>query len=290
MISGTITNIIAGTSIMYDQNHVHTIRNPVRPESGLHPIFVIQNNKIMKHEYLITGMTCNHCVEDVNNRLAKVNGITHAQVSLNPPRAILEMTDHVDTKELQNSLAGTKFAISDLHIEQKAHHQVIEEESPDFLTTYKPIILVFAFILGITFLTELVSGSFEYMRWMRHFMAGFFLVFSFFKLLDLPSFAASYSTYDVLAKRWLGWGYIYPFVELGLGILFLINFQPLFTSIATLIVMAVSSIGVIQSLLEKRKIKCACLGAVFNLPMSSITLTEDLLMVIMSGFMIFHLI
>ncbi len=200
------------------------------------------------------------------------------------------MTNHVDTKELQNSLVGTKYEITDMPVEQKAHHQELEEESKDFWTTYKPIILVFAYILVITLLPELVSGSFEMMHWMRHFMAGFFLVFSFFKLLDLPSFAASYSTYDVVAKRWSGWGYIYPFVELGLGILFLINYQPLYTNIATLIVMAVSSIGVIQSLLEKRKIRCACLGAVFNLPMSSITLTEDLLMVIMSGFMIFHLI
>jgi len=119
-------------------------------------------------------------------------------------------------------------------------------------------------------------------------MAGFFLVFSFFKLLDLPSFAASYSSYDVLAKRWFGWGYIYPFVELGLGILYLLNYQMFITNIITVLVMGISSIGVFQSLLAKRKIRCACLGAVFNLPMSTITLIEDLLMVLMAGGMIVY--
>ena len=119
-------------------------------------------------------------------------------------------------------------------------------------------------------------------------MAGFFLVFSFFKLLDLQSFAASYSSYDVIAKKWFTWGYIYPFIELTLGILFLLNYHPVLTNLTTLVVMGVSSIGVIQSLMNKRKIKCACLGAVFNLPMSTVTLIEDMLMVVMSGMMLLH--
>jgi hypothetical protein len=96
--------------------------------------------------------------------------------------------------------------------------------------------------------------------------------------------------YDIVAKQWPGWGYIYPFVELLLGIAFLTGFQPMVTNTVTLIVMGVSIIGVLQSVLHKRKIKCACLGDVFNLPMSTITIIEDALMIGMSAFMLMNLI
>ena len=117
---------------------------------------------------------------------------------------------------------------------------------------------------------------------MNYFMAGFFIVFSFFKLLDLKGFADSYSMYDIVAKKIKLYGLIYPFIELALGIAYLIAFNPIVTNTATIIVMGVSSIGVIQSVLKKQKIQCACLGAVFNLPMSTVTIIEDLLMIAMA--------
>ena len=121
---------------------------------------------------------------------------------------------------------------------------------------------------------------------MHLFMGGFFLVFSFFKMLDLKGFAYSYMSYDIVAKKWLAWGFIYPFIELSLGLAYLFHFAILEATIVTLVVMSISSIGVIKSLLEKKKIQCACLGTVFNLPMSNITLIEDLLMVLMAAVML----
>ena len=118
-------------------------------------------------------------------------------------------------------------------------------------------------------------------------MSGFFLTFSFFKMLDLTGFADSYSMYDIIGKKFRQWGYIYAFIELGLGIAYAVNFQPVLTNFITLIVMSVSIIGVLQSVLNKRKIKCACLGAVFNLPMSTVTIIEDALMIAMSIIMLF---
>ena len=85
------------------------------------------------------------------------------------------------------------------------------EETRTWLATYKPILLIFAFITGITFLNEWVVSDFVFMRWMSNFMAGFFLVFSFFKLLNLKGFAESYSMYDVIAKKWISWGYVYAY-------------------------------------------------------------------------------
>ena len=121
---------------------------------------------------------------------------------------------------------------------------------------------------------------------MRHFMAGFFIVFAFFKLLNIEGFANSYQMYDIVAARWKTWGYVYPFVELALGIAYLINFAPFYTNITTAIILGISSIGVIESNINKRKIKCACLGDVFNLPMSTVTIIEDLTMVGMSIWML----
>jgi hypothetical protein len=92
--------------------------------------------------------------------------------------------------------------------------------------------------------------------------------------------------YDIVAKKIKAWGFIYAFIELGLGIAYATNFQPLITNIVTLIVMSVSIIGVLQSVFNKRKIQCACLGAVFNLPMSTVTIIEDFLMIVMSGIML----
>ena len=118
-------------------------------------------------------------------------------------------------------------------------------------------------------------------------MAGFFIVFSFFKLLNLDGFASSYSMYDWVARRWFTWGYIYPFVELALGVLYLINLTPMATNWITVLVLGVSSLGVIESNLRSKKIKCACLGDVFNLPMSTVTIVEDVGMVSMALLMIY---
>lgn len=244
---------------------------------------------MMTHEYQIEGMTCGSCVTTVENLLQNVPGITKAKVSLADKAATIDMDRHVDIERLQSALKShPKFKIHEKGSFESKHMVADEEEIKSFFATYKPILLVFAYILGTTILAEAYDGTFSWMNWMRYFMAGFFLVFSFFKLLDVPSFAASYSSYDIVAKKWLGWGYVYPFAELLLGLLFLLNFNMVITNSATLILMSISSIGVIQSLMAKRKIKCACLGAVFNLPMSTITLIEDFLMIGMSAYMIIY--
>ncbi|WP_411332477.1 MauE/DoxX family redox-associated membrane protein [Riemerella anatipestifer] len=109
-------------------------------------------------------------------------------------------------------------------------------------------------------------------------------------MLNLKGFAESYVMYDVVAKRLPAWAYIYAFTELALGIAFLINFNPLVTNSLIFIVMSISIIGVLQSVLNKKKIQCACLGAVFNLPMSTVTIIEDALMIAMSAWMLLNLI
>jgi len=125
---------------------------------------------------------------------------------------------------------------------------------------------------------EITAGQFDWMRAMGNFMGGFFLAFSFFKLLNLQGFVDAYQTYDVIARPVRAYGYVYPFIELGLGIAYLVRLAPVVTNLFTLVVMLVSVVGVTQALLQKRRIQCACLGTVFNLPMTKVTFVEDALM------------
>jgi len=242
----------------------------------------------MTHTYHIEGMTCSSCVTKVKSELLKIGAVTAAEIQLQAPQATITMQQHIPVTSLQAAL----FKAGSYTIKEDSNTSVttVAEENVSWLQTYKPILLIFAFITGITVLIEVVNDGFQLHNWMANFMAGFFLVFSFFKLLDLKGFADSYASYDIVAKKWRGWGYLYPFIELALGLAFLVKLDLPITNGVTFVVMGISIIGVLQSLLQKRRIQCACLGAFFNLPMSSITVIEDGLMIAMSGWMLVNLL
>jgi len=224
-------------------------------------------------------MTCDSCEAKVKGGLLGLPDVTSVDVSKEKKTVVISMEKHISIGSLQEALGGKD---SRYQLSAKEHNE-LSEQAKSWLETYKPVLLIFGYITLITVLVQLVAHHFDYMHWMRHFMAGFFLVFSFFKFLNLRGFAESYSMYDVIAKRFRAWGYLYALIELSLGLAFLVNVEPYLVNWITLIVMTISLIGVLQSVLNKRKIQCACLGAVFNLPMSTITIVEDALMIAMSA-------
>jgi copper chaperone CopZ len=235
----------------------------------------------MVHKYQVTGMTCASCEAKVKSSLLMVENVVSIEVSKDENSATITMDKHIPLDKLQKALPE-KYQISVLL------HNELAEQTKGWLATYKPILLIFFYISAVTILVQFTNEKFDTMQWMRHFMAGFFLVFSFFKILNLKGFAESYVMYDIVGKRLPAWAYIYAFTEFALGIAFLINFNPLITNSVTFLVMSISIIGVLQSVLNKKKIQCACLGAVFNLPMSTVTIIEDALMIVMSGMMLFY--
>lgn len=240
----------------------------------------------MKHTYNITGMTCTSCQTKVQNELSKVAGAKNVSVDLKNGTATIEMDQHISTATLIEALKEyPKYQLSET-VPTPVLPTYEEEETRSWFATYKPILLIFGYIVSISGIAATSGNNFSTLQFMRIFMAGFFLTFSFFKMLDLNGFADSYSTYDIVAKKFRQWGYIYAFIELALGIAYTANFQPGIINFITLIVMSVSIVGVLQSVLNKRKIKCACLGAVFNLPMSTVTIIEDTLMIGMSALML----
>ena len=235
----------------------------------------------MTHSYTIAGITCNGCVAKVKNNLLRQPDVTAAEVMLEGQKAVISMTRHLTLNELQEAIGkDTKYRIS--HDNSGTVSETPTRLDGFRLATYKPLLIVVVFVSGIAVLK---AGG-NYLTAMNNFMAGFFLVFSFFKLLDLKGFASSYAMYDVIAKRIPVFGYFYPFIELALGLAYLTGFNPVVTNWTTLMVMSIGSVGVIQSVMNKEKIRCACLGAVFNLPMSTVTIIEDLVMAAMAGIML----
>jgi len=241
----------------------------------------------MKHTYTISGMTCDGCSAKVSFLLKKVPGVTDVEVDLEKGTADITMESHIPTLILQDALKDyPKYRVSG---HEQGHKPVTDvfgnppgEEKRSWVETYKPILLLFGYITAVSLITAGSGEGFSLMLFMRVFMAGFFLAFSFFKMLNLKAFSESYAMYDVVAMKFPVWGYIYAFIELSLGLAFALDFEPIITNAVTAVVMSVSLIGVLQSVLNKKKIQCACLGAVFNLPMSTVTIIEDGMMIAMS--------
>ncbi|WP_338814983.1 heavy metal-associated domain-containing protein [Bernardetia sp. Wsw4-3y2] len=252
-------------------------------------------------QYNITGMTCKGCEAKVKKTLEAFTEIEKADISVENSDGKIYFEEDVSINVLQEKLSEignytiiekenlpSQNEIVYEEIEKKDASNVEELDLPNkSFSTYKPLFLIVAFILGTSILVQYPFTDFSGMLLMRHFMAGFFIVFAFFKLLNLEGFANSYQMYDIVAAKWKGWGLIYPFVELTLGIAYLINIFPFYVNLITIFVLGISSIGVIKSNLDKKKIKCACLGDVFNLPMSTVTIIEDLSMVAMAVVMLF---
>ena len=117
---------------------------------------------------------------------------------------------------------------------------------------------------------------------MLDFMGLFYIVFSFFKLLDLKGFPESFKMYDPLAKAIPAYGFLYPFIEVGLGLLFLFREQIPLALIVTLIILGITTFGVTKTLLNKESIQCACLGTALKLPMTKATFIENSVMIIMA--------
>lgn len=242
-----------------------------------------------QHSFAVNGMHCQSCVSKITSALQAIDGVESAQVTLQPPRATIAMERHVPLRELNQAVSAVgSYALAEemdapASIMTNAPTTTTTEERPESLF---PLFLIVGYLLGAVLLIALSTGHWSLHALMSHFMGGFFLVFSFFKLLDLRGFAMAYRSYDVVARALPAWGFIYPFVELALGAAYLTNWQPFAINVATLLIMLVGAVGVLRALLRKSAIRCACLGTVLNLPMTKVTLAEDLGMAVMAAVML----
>lgn len=157
-----------------------------------------------------------------------------------------------------------------------APHKMPEDKGLGKLTlkNYMPLIVVISMIL-VSALVASWNELFPLTAFAFNFMTGFFLVFAGFKLMDLKGFAEGYSTYDLLASRFKAYGYAYPFLELGFGLLMLAGNHSVWLLWTEFFVMAFSGLGVVIKLAKGEEFQCACLGTFLKVPLTKITLIED---------------
>jgi copper chaperone CopZ len=232
-----------------------------------------------------TDLTCGSCVATVTPFLKSDPAIADWSVDTNDERKLLTVTGEVvDLDHVRATVkkAGFKVFEEIVTTQNPSKANTNNFSAPKTLKTYFPLILILFYLLGFVAVNAHVTGETSPMMLMNYFMGGFFVVFSFFKILNLKGFVESYVSYDVVAKKVRAYAYVYPFIELGLGIAYLAKINLFYTNLITVIVMAVSCVGVIVSIRKKENIRCACLGTVFNLPMSTVTLVEDFLMLVMA--------
>jgi len=151
-------------------------------------------------------------------------------------------------------------------------------------TSYVPVIAVFAvaalLALAINHLTGLPLIG---MAALERFIALAMVLLAMLKLQDVERFATMFLGYDLLARRWLPYAYAYPFAQLGAGLLMLAGILPWLSAPVALLIGGVGAISIYQAVyVEKRSLKCACVGGGSNVPLGFVSLTEDVLMVLMA--------
>lgn len=238
------------------------------------------------NKFIIEGMTCESCVQKITEKLKTIPHVQSVKVSLADKTATLESHHELalgDVKESLKSLSKyTVHGINDDDTKSVELSKVDSEESK--FKTYKPLILIFTYIFLASLSFQIYQGRFDLHIFMNHIMAGFFIGLSFFKFLDLKAFAESFSSYDPIAQRFLGYGLVYPFIELMLGLGFISQVGLRYANVLTIVLLGTTTVGVIKRLQSKSKFQCACLGSGFNLPLSYVTVFENVVMIVMAAY------
>lgn len=230
----------------------------------------------MTTTYTITGMTCGGCKASVTKHLSSLDLVEQVEVNLEKEEAQLKSSSSIDTKLLQDVLPE-KFSISIKSI-LPIEENTSKEKSK--LQQLQPLILILGYITTASFLLHYKDWNQQ--AFMLDYMGLFLIVFSFFKLLDLKNFPASFAMYDPLAKRIRIYAWLYPFLETSLGLMFLMRFEIKLALSITLVVLSLTTLGVTKTLLDKKSIQCACLGTALKLPMTEATFIENAIMIAMA--------
>ena len=155
-------------------------------------------------------------------------------------------------------------------------------------TTYKPIIALFsvAFLMAIA-VTWVALGTIFTGRTFEWFISISMVLLGLQKLQDVERFATMFLNYDLLAQRWIRYGYVYPFVETGAGLLMMAGVLTQLSATAALFVASIGAISVFKAVyIDKRDLKCACVGGDSKVPLGFVSLTENLMMIGMAIWML----
>lgn len=147
--------------------------------------------------------------------------------------------------------------------------------------TYTPVIATFALtaLMSIAMYISLDPPGFAG-AFLHYFVAFSMCVLAVYKLRDLESFSNQFITYDLLAMRVVRYSYVYPFAEAFVGVGMLTGAMPLLVAIVALTIGGIGAVSVVKAVyIDKRDLKCACVGGDSNVPLGFISLSENLMMV-----------
>jgi len=155
-------------------------------------------------------------------------------------------------------------------------------------TSYTPVLVVFA-------VAALISAAIAFLRFgtpldvsvLPGFIATAMILLAMLKLQDVEKFSTMFLNYDLLARRWVPYGYIYPFAELGAGVLMLAGALTWLSAPVALFIGGIGAVSVFKAVyVDKRELKCACVGGSSNVPLGFVSLTENLMMIAMAVWML----
>ena len=159
-------------------------------------------------------------------------------------------------------------------------------------TSYQPVIALFS----MTFLMALAAafvatGSWFSVRTVEWFVAFSMCGLAYLKLRDIESFSTMFLNYDLLARRWVRYGYLYPFGEALAGVLMIAGVGLWLAIPVALFIGSIGAVSVVYAVyIQKRELKCACVGGDSNVPLGFISLTENLFMIGMGLWMGYKLL
>lgn len=242
--------------------------------------------------YTVSGMHCGGCETKIRSTVQSMPAVTDVKPDASAGTVAITSDAPIDRDRLADAISDAGDYTLGEPVESPpashdandhAHNQTMPASTTG-AKGYPALAILVAYILGASLLADLPRPGLASV--MSNFMGGFFLAFSFFKFLDIRGFASGFARYDIIAEHWKPWRYLYPFVELALGIAYITRFEPPLTHTVTVVVMSVGAVGVIRSMMRKDRIKCACLGTVIDLPLGTVTLIEDLGMALMAAAML----
>ena len=224
--------------------------------------------------YRISGLSCNKCVQKIHSALCSYDsGVT---VTLKPPTLNISRNIPSDLVRKVVKQVGKSYEV----------HKVRWRE----LDVYFPVVSIHLLILCATIFSLLRAYVFNYHTFMRNYMAGYLIVFSLFKAIDLDGFVRSFQQYDIIAKRYRVYGFLYPFIQLLLGVMYSFNILPVASNVFTAALKSISAYGIWTALRSSnsRRLTCACLGSTFRIPISYLSFAEDVAMIAMAVISILH--
>lgn len=155
-------------------------------------------------------------------------------------------------------------------------------------TTYQPVIVVFAVAAVMAMAASWAGyGALLTVRTGEWFIAFSMCILAILKLQDIEKFSTMFLNYDLLARRWVPYGRIYPYAEALAGVLMIAGALKWLSIPVALFIGTIGAVSVFKAVyVDKRDLKCACVGGSSNVPLGLVSLTENVMMVAMAGWML----